>query len=275
MNVKKIMASISLILAASSIVCACQSDDQQVETVAKSELPELNIGVDILKPFFYIDENGDYAGIDAEIAQEACKRAGYTPNFIEVTWSKRDNYLEDESVDCLWSAFIKDGREDMYHWTDTYLQSNLRAIVDNNSPDKDIESIPGHIGMAVRAGSKIEEFLKTFEERPTISIYACGTFEMAETAFIKGYIGALGGHEVVLQKVMENYPGQYRFLDGSILSANLGVAFRKDDTSEYCKKINDALINMKTDGTITAIFEKYDSDSDSYMDGEESINAQK
>lgn len=278
MNVKKIVAAISLLITTSSIVCACQPSVPQAETEVESELPELKIGVDILKPFFYKNENGDYTGIDADIAQEACKRAGYTPDFIEITWSNRDTYLDEERVDCLWNAFIKDGREDSYRWTDAYLQSNLRAIVDNKSPDKNVESLPGNAGMAVRVGSKIEEFLKGADDRPSIKIYACGTFEMAETAFVKGYIGALGGHEVVLQKVMENYPGQYRFLDGSILSANLGVAFRKNDTSEHCEKINDALNDMKEDGTITAIFEKYNSDSDlntdSYTGGEESANVQ-
>lgn len=275
MNVKKMIAAISVIMAVSSSVCACQSSDLPVETKAESELYELKIGVDILNPFFYIDENGNYAGIDAEIAQEACKRAGYTPEFVEITWSKRDTYLDDESVDCMWNAFVKNGREDLYRWTDAYLQSNLRAIVDTRSPDINVESLSDHASMAVRVGSKIEEFLKGAEDRPPIKIYACGTFEMAETAFVKGYIGALGGHEIVLQKVIEEYPEQYRFLDGTMLCANLGVAFRKDDTSEHCEKINEALNDMKADGTIEAIFEKYNSVSNSCTDEEETANVGK
>ena len=108
--------------------------------------------------------------------------------------------LQNGTVDCLWSAFIKNGREDDYRWTDAYLQSDLRAIVDVKSPDQDLNELNAGPGMAVRAGSKIEELLLSrADSRPTLHIYACGTFEMAETAFVKGYTGALGGHEAVLQ----------------------------------------------------------------------------
>ena len=260
---RKKLVSAALVLIASFSLCACQ----QAETSAKedtsvSKLPELKIGVDILKPFFYVDENGNYAGIDAEIATEACRRAGYEPDFIEISWNQRDEALQNETVDCLWSAFIKDGREDNYLWTDTYLQSNLRAIVDEKSPDQDLKTLHGSTGMAVRAGSKIEELLLDDSvERPNIQIYSCGTFEMAETAFVKGYIGALGGHEAVLREVINSYPESYRFLDGTIMTANLGVAFRKDDTSGICEKINDALTDMKEEDRIKAIWGKYTSAS--------------
>lgn len=51
-------------------------------------------------------------------------------------------------MDCLWSAFIKNGREDDYRWTDAYLQSDLRAIVDVKSPDQDLNELNAGPGMA-------------------------------------------------------------------------------------------------------------------------------
>ena len=208
----------------------------------EQSLPVLKIGVDTLRPFFYIDENGNCAGIDAEIAAEACRRAGYQPDFIQISWTDRDEDLQNGTVDCLWSAFIKNGREDDYRWTDAYLQSDLRAIVDVKSPDQDLNELNAGPGMAVRAGSKIEELLLSrADSRPTLHIYACGTFEMAETAFVKGYTGALGGHEAVLQEVVDSYPEQFRFLDGSMLTADLAVAFRLDDDTTHCQDIDAAI----------------------------------
>lgn len=261
MKIRKFISIAVLLFATAFSLCACQQTEAPGKNTADADLPELNIGVDILKPFFYVDENGNYAGIDADIATEVCSRVGYQPNFVEIPWSDRDSYLQEGSVDCLWNAFIKDGREDSYLWTDTYLQSNLRAIVDSKSPDKDLDSLNDHVGMAVRAGSKIEELLlDNTSGRPSIRIYSCGTFELAETAFVKGYIGGLGGHEIVLQEVINNYPGQYRFLDGSLMTADLGVAFRKDDSSEKWQKVNAAIKEMKKDDTITEIWEKYSFD---------------
>ena len=256
MKFKKFISAV-FVLTMALALGACQQVKTSSKTMGSPELPELKIGVTMLNPFFYVDENGDYSGIDAEIAAEACSRAGYQPAFIEISWSDRDESLQDNNVDCLWSAFVKNGREDSYLWTDTYMQSNLRAITDLRSPDHDLSTIKGHGGMAVRAGSKLENILLNSPELPTLQVYSCGTFEMAETAFVKGFAGALGGHELVLQQVINTYPDLYRFLDGTILTADLGVAFRKDSTSESYQKINDALDAMKEDGTIEKILEKY------------------
>lgn len=126
--------------------CGCQQNEQSNEISPDTKLQELKIGVDTLVPYFYTDENGNFAGIDAEIATEACRRAGYSPDFIKINWDNRDQYLQNGTVDCLWTAFIKDGKEDSYLWTDTYLQSNLRVIIGKNSPEKDIYTLGGARG---------------------------------------------------------------------------------------------------------------------------------
>ena len=246
-----------LFLTFSVFLCACQSSTISTKQ-EKTSLPVLHIGVDELNPFFYVDENGEYKGIDAEIATEACKRAGYEPDFVDIDWSDYDTYLQNKSVDCLWSGFVKNGREEKYAWTDTYMQSDLRIIVDQKNPDKDISTFQARGGVAVRAGSKLEEILleKSFEDS-SAHIYTCGTFEMAEIAFVKGYAAALGGHEVVLEQVIKNHSDIYRFLDGSVMKVELGVAFRKEDTSDMYKNINAAIIAMKKDGTLQSILDKY------------------
>lgn len=259
-----------------SIICslsACQKK-QVTENKSKEKLPKIRIGVDMLKPFFYIDKNGDYKGIDAEIAKKACKLAGYQPQFIHISWSDRDEYLENGKVDCLWSAFCKDGREDKYLWTDTYLNSRLKAITEKGSPSKSFEDFKGPGGIAMRAGSKVEEIMisGTDPRFENLDIYSCGTFEMAETAFVKRYADALAGHEVVLKQLMKENPGRYRYLDGTILDAQLGVAFRKEDGQEKCEKINTAFEEMEKDGTISEIAKKYGmntTDAEVVSDGEE------
>ena len=242
-------------------LCACQSKEK-TESKTEEKLPKLRIGVDVLKPFFYIDKNGDYKGIDAEIAKKACELAGYQPEFVKVEWTKRDEKLQSQKVDCLWAALSKDGREDKYQWTETYLRSRIRAVSDTNSPSKSLEDFQGPGGIAVRAGAKPEEIIVSgADERfQNIAVYSCGTYEMAETAFIKKYADALACHEIVLQQLINENPGIYQFLDGTILNAHLAVAFKKDAESDQYKKINQAIMKMKKDGTIAKIAEKYGMD---------------
>lgn len=259
---KKIIGTVLLLAAIACGLCACKAADIQAEKTAGENLPTLAIGVDDLRPFFYTDENGDYAGIDADIAAEACKRAGYQPEFVKIAWTDRQSSLKDGTVDCIWNAFVKNGREEDFLWTEPYMQSNLCIIGAGPKPNKDMESLVKKAGIAVRAGSKMQELLlDNNESRLPIKIYACGNFEMAETALVKGYVDSLGGHEAVLQEVIQNYPGQYHFMDGALLTTDLAVAFSKGETSEAYSKINDAIISMKADGTIQEILEKYNANT--------------
>ena len=54
-------------------VCACRRGNNG----EKEELPEIVIGGSLYAPYFYRDVRGSYAGIDAELAAEACRRIGY------------------------------------------------------------------------------------------------------------------------------------------------------------------------------------------------------
>lgn len=65
---------------------------------ADKDPPVLKIGV---TDNVYIDTTGDYAGIDIDIAREACKRAGLRPQFIDISWNDRDRLLKNGDIDCL------------------------------------------------------------------------------------------------------------------------------------------------------------------------------
>lgn len=259
------------------IACSDQNTAEQSTTkeADSKSLPELKIGVDILEPFCYVDENGEYAGIDIDIARKACEKAGYQPVFVEIPWDEKDTYLKDGKIDCLWGAFSIDGRENKYLWTDSYLESKLGAMVERRSPAKSLVDFKGPSGIAVRAGSKVEEILlenpNSFSSN-TQKVYSCGTFSMAKTAFVKSYADALACHKVVLHQIMCENPGVYRYLEGTIMTVHLGVAFDKEAEDGKCEAINKGIRKMKKDGTISEIVKKYASDSGDIgeaLDGEE------
>lgn len=84
---KQISMLIAIVGLALSMLCLCGCQSSSNSSAAESSnenLPELRIGVDLLKPYFYLDRNGEYQGIDAEIAKEACSRAGYKPVFVNL-----------------------------------------------------------------------------------------------------------------------------------------------------------------------------------------------
>ena len=81
---------------------------------ADKDLPVLKIGVTDNDPYVYVDTTGDYAGIDIDIAREACERAGLKPQFVDIDWNDRDRLLKNGDIDCLWCDYSPCYREDKY-----------------------------------------------------------------------------------------------------------------------------------------------------------------
>ena len=77
--------------------CSLQSTKK---TVADTKnLPVLVIGSDNYEPYNYLDEDGNQAGIDVELAIEACRRMGYAPEFKQIPWDQKNSYLKRKEVD--------------------------------------------------------------------------------------------------------------------------------------------------------------------------------
>lgn len=259
---------ISALLLAGGMVfalCGCQYAEENKET-ADSALPELKIGDSRIRPFFYKDENGDYTGIDVKIAEQVCKKAGYQPVFVEIPSGEKLQYLQSGKVDCLWAAYApKDMADDGLQWTQVYRESSIGILVGENSPDDRLENLKSNGGIAVVAGSKTEEILieqiQKITGNETQNIYSCGSFEQAETAFIKGYAGALAGDEVVLKQIMHEYPDSYRMLSDKLETIQLRVAFGKNTDPTYVQKINQAIQKINQEGTVSKIIKQYDPDN--------------
>ena len=262
-NIRKGFSAFVLFGGMLCTLCACQYAENDKKT-ADTALPELKIGDSRIRPFFYKDENGDYTGIDVEIAQEACKRAGYQPVFVEIPSGEKEQYLKNGKIDCLWAAYAnKELADDGFQWTEAYQESNIGILVDENSPDDRLENLKSNGGIAVVAGSKAEEMLLQRIHKSTgekQNVYSCGSFEQAETAFIKGYAGALVGDEVVLRQIMHEYPDSYRMLDDKLKKIQLSAAFGKDTDPVCWQKIDKAVREMKQEGTVSEIMKKYDPD---------------
>mgnify|MGYP000909481788 CR=1 FL=1 len=64
----------ALLLAGSLIPGGCGI---KKEKTSDSELPEIVIGIDYFEPYSYQTSDGEYKGIDVELAEEAFQRLGY------------------------------------------------------------------------------------------------------------------------------------------------------------------------------------------------------
>ena len=199
------------------------------EKSTDSELPEIVIGMDYFEPYSYQASDGEYKGIDVELAKEAFQRLGYQLKFENIVWEDKDELLADGTIDCLWSSYSMNGREDKYQWAGPYLYSRQMVAVRAESEIWKIQDLKGK-RIAVQATTKAEDlFLHNIDsDLPQMEQVNCfSTTNELYAALRKNYVDAIAGHEAMLNSLVEDGEGVYRMLEESIYTSELGVADRK------------------------------------------------
>lgn len=259
----------AFLLACSLILGGCGG---KKEKAADSELPVIVIGMDYFEPYSYQASDGKYKGIDVELAKEAFRRLGYQPKFEKIVWEDKDELLTDGTIDCLWSSYSMNGREDKYQWAGPYLYSRQMVVVKNESEIQTIQDLKGK-RIAVQATTKAEDlFLHNIKaDVPQMEQVNCfSTTNELYAALRKNYVDAVAGHEAMLGSLVQSGEGAYRMLKESLYKSELGVAFKKGMHEEAAAELTKTLKKMQDEGITEEIVTKYGLDADEILPGGES-----
>ena len=214
------------------------------------ELSKIIIGSDEYQPYSYYN---------VELAREAFRRMGYEPVFRHMAWEDKDEALANGEVDCLWSGFMMNGREDKYTWARLNLFSRLMAVVRADSDYADLADLTG-CRAAVQATSWAE-YLLLRQETPNVpkvdSLYSFSTMEEVFAVMRKGYADMIVGHECALNIFLAENEGRYRMLGNTLGTAELGVAFQKGTHEELARQLEQTMAEMAADGTVAEILTAY------------------
>lgn len=260
-------AFLAMLLLLSFLVSGCGTGGQTAKT--ESSLPAVHVGCDTYAPFSYTDVDGNLTGIDIELAREAFHRIGYEPEFEIIKWEEKKDLLNSGAIDCVWSCFTIDGREDEYRWAGPYMTSHQVIAVNPDSKIYSLEDLENKV-VAVQSTTKPEDIIRSHdgtlpELRKVISV------QKKDLIFLmlgKGYVDAIAAHDTAVEQFMKECDIEFRILDEPLQTVGLGVAFDKDDTRGIDTELDQALADMKADGTTEEILGKYVSDTSRYL-GEE------
>ena len=252
-------ALIVLVAACTAVLTYTDRNSSSAPSTADEDLPVLKIGVTDNDPYVYVDATGDYAGIDIDIAREACKRAGLKPQFIEISWNDRDRLLKNGDIDCLWCDYSPCYREDKYYWTEPYLTVTVSVVAKKASGIKSLAHLDGSRTIAVIAGSVSERRLLAGDLgiSPDVQIKSYDSAELCKAALVKGYVDCWMADVRSLDRLVAQYPGLYRVFAGNVMTVDLGVAFENSYEGTYVKSLNTVLFDMDRDGTIDRIVSNY------------------
>ena len=264
----KRICRMAFLLAGSLVLGGC---GEKKEKAADSELPELVIGMDYFEPYSYQTSDGEYKGVDVELAEEALQRLGYQPKFENIVWEDKDELLADGTIDCLWSSYSMNGREDKYQWAGPYLYSRQMVVVKAESEIQTLQDLKGK-RVAVQATTKAEDlFLHNIaSDLPQVEQVNCfSTTNELYAALRKNYVDAIAGHEAMLGSLVQDGKGIYRMLEESPYKSELGIAFKKETHGELAADLTETLKEMQDEGVTKEIVTKYGLDADKILPGGE------
>ncbi len=243
------------LLAASTLITACNAQTTETESSSK----KIVVGVDKFKPYSYQDMNGNYAGIDIELATEAFEKLGYEPEFKTIDWEDKNDYLEDGTIDCIWSCYSMTDREDKYQWAGPYMYSRQVVAVRKESDIYDLSDLSG-CRIGVQATTKAEDLFLHILDSDLPADVQVNSFSTTEELFAllrKGYVDAIAGHEALIGELVNDSTDAYRVLDESPYISQIGVAFQKDTHKDLAEDLTKVLKDMENDGTTGNIVQKY------------------
>ena len=209
-------------------------------------------------PYGYKDETtGDYTGFDLELAEEVCKRRGWTLKKQPIDWDAKDMEINSGAIDCLWNGMTYNGRENDYTWSEPYVDNTIVIAVNADSDIQTEADLAGKMVVAQAASSADTALNDNPELKDTFSGYE--TIKDYNDAFMQmdaGVYDAIAVDIGVAQYQLAANEGKYRILEEPISTEQYAIAFAKGNT-ELRDQVQETLNEMAADGTVEKIVANY------------------
>lgn len=211
------------------------------------------IGITEYAPMNYY-EDGKLIGFDTEFAEAVCDKLGVEAEFMIINWDTKTTELKTKTIDAVWNGMtIKDDLKASMSISDPYVL-NAQVIVtkaENAEKYADAESIK-EATIAVESGSAGEE-----------QASAIATNIVAKTTQADALLEVKSGAadcaviDITMAKAMTGEGTDYADLTytGSLSEEFYGIGFRVD--SDVCAEVNGIIKDMKADGSLQKLADKY------------------
>ena len=221
------------------------------------EKGKMVIGYTVYEPMNYTDADGNFTGFDTELATAVCEKLGVEPEFVEINWDTKVVELDAKSIDCIWNGMTL--TDDIMANAATTKAYAKNAQVVGVKDDTDYSSTADLVGKTVvaEAGSAGEaaiegdenlaqaDYVSKSVQTDCLMEVAAGTADAAvlDLTLANAMIGE--GTDYASLKIVDELNAE-----------EYGVAFRKG--SDTAAAVDAAFDELKADGTMQALADKYD-----------------
>ena len=221
------------------------------------EKGKMVIGYTVYEPMNYTDADGNFTGFDTELATAVCEKLGVEPEFVEINWDTKVVELDAKSIDCIWNGMtLTDDIMANTATTKAYAK-NAQVVVVKDGTDysstadlvgKTVVAEAGSAGEAAIEGDENlaqADYVSKSVQTDCLMEVAAGTADAAvlDLTLANAMIGE--GTDYASLKIVDELNAE-----------EYGVAFRKG--SDAAAAVDAAFDELKADGTMQALADKYD-----------------
>ena len=249
--------SVALVLAVALILAGCGGAGGGGGGQGGGGGEQITVASDIAYPPFEFTKNGKPVGFDIDLMREIGKRAGFTPEFKNVTFDGIIPGLGNNLYDASISAMtITEEREQKIDFSEPYFNADQSLMVQSGSDIKSVDDI-GDGTVGVQIGTTGELKAKEFKEQGKITgeVRTYDTITDAFAALENGQIDAIINDLPVSLDKANQSNGTLEVVQNIPTGEQYGIAFPKD--SELVEPVNKALQEIKEDGTYAKIYEEW------------------
>ena len=215
------------------------------------------IGYTVYEPMNYTDADGNFTGFDTELATAVCEKLGVEPEFVEINWDTKVVELDAKSIDCIWNGMtLTDDIMANTATTQPYAKNAQVVVVKEGTAYASTADLVGKTVVA-EAGSAGEaaiegdenlaqaDYVSKSVQTDCLMEVAAGTADAAvlDLTLANAMIGE--GTDYADLKIVDELNAE-----------EYGVAFRKG--SDAAAAVDAAFDELKADGTMQALADKYD-----------------
>src|SRR3712207_1193273 len=218
---------------------------------------DIPVASDIAYPPFEFEKNGEPTGFDIDLMNEIGKRAGFTPEYQNVVFDGIINGLRNNQYDAAISSMtITPERQQRIDFSEPYFNADQSLLAPGDAGIGSVEEL-GDATVGVQLGTTGEITAREFKDEGTIGgeIRTFDTIEDAFSALENGQIDAIINDLAVSQYEAENSGGNVEIIEVIPTDEQYGIALPKD--SDLRQDINEALQEIKEDGTYEEIYKKW------------------
>ena len=208
------------------------------------------------QPWSYHDESDTLVGYDVEVSRAIAEKLGVEPEYVESDWDSLFAGLDAGRFDIVCNGVeVTDERAKTYDFTTPYGYIHTALAVRKDNEDiKSFEDLKGK----TTANSLASTYMELAESYGA-TVQGIDTLEETIQLLTAGRIDATLNADVSFYDYLNVYPdADFKLVAQTEDASHVAIPVRKgDDSASLLEAINTAIEELRADGTLKALGEKY------------------